>query len=67
MSDNTKAVLAAIGLVILIVGILWVVWDFITALIICAIYFAGWLYNPVRFWKVLGVVGVWFLGLFKKE
>ncbi|MBN1254014.1 MAG: hypothetical protein JXA50_01905 [Deltaproteobacteria bacterium] len=64
MSENTKKVLAAIGLIILVVGVLWIIWDLITALVICGIYFAGWLFNPPRFWKFLGWAGIGLLRLF---
>jgi len=67
MSDITKQVLAGIALAITILAVLWAFYGLVTALLFCAVYFAGWLFNPPRFWKWLGVVGIWFLGLFKKQ
>jgi hypothetical protein len=58
MSDITKQVLAGIVLAAIILAVLWIIWGLITALLFCAVYFAGWLVNPPRFWKWLGTAGM---------
>lgn len=59
MSENAKAILGAIILAVIMFGSLWLWKGLTVAILVCAVYFAGWLYSPPRFWKVL-------LFLFKK-
>lgn len=71
MGEKTKRVLGGAAFAVIAFATVWIIWDLSVAIFAVAIYFAGWLISPPRFWKILGVVGLaawrFVASLFKKK